>query len=285
MSKFVRVTLIALTLVIILGSLNTYTSAKKHNSSTNNDNVKDSTPSPVAKVEETHDGSTTATTTTDQIPISPVTESPPPQIPIIGDSETTTDPSTPTPTTNNEPPIQTFPIPPPNTGTECKHLCNYEGGDVKVIKKVIEINIGVSRHTDNNHHDGNNILNIIHNKVTNRNITDIINENIIREASTPTTTVKPISIVTRDTNITNQLTVGEMINGCKGVNPKSPIKLQDNCTVLVVAAFNYCLTHKSITDNNGICYDPLYLSNIPQYIHRNNVNLKAFLPTIYNIVI
>jgi manganese oxidase len=44
-----------------------------------------------------------------------------------------------------------------------------------------------------NFHHGKNILNIIHNKITNRNITDIINEQIIREASTPPTTAPPIT--------------------------------------------------------------------------------------------
>jgi hypothetical protein len=51
----------------------------------------------------------------------------------------------------------------------------------------------------------------------------------------------------------------------------------------MAAIFNYYLTHTKIANkDNNICSDDLYLTNVPQYV-RENVNLKQFPPTIYNI--
>jgi hypothetical protein len=93
------------------------------------------------------------------------------------------------------------------------------------------------------------------------------------------------SMVTSNTHLTDDLTVGEAIDGCKDVNSNSAKDLQKSCDIFMVSTFNYCLTHQSIAHkDSNICSDPLYVKNVPQYIDDNNVNLKLFPPTIYNIV-
>jgi hypothetical protein len=92
------------------------------------------------------------------------------------------------------------------------------------------------------------------------------------------------SMVTRNTKITEQLTVGQAIDGCKALTKKSPDNaLKKSCNIMMVAAFNYCMTHTKLwlTDSN-ICSDNLYLKNVQRYI-AENVNLKLFPATIYNI--
>jgi hypothetical protein len=92
------------------------------------------------------------------------------------------------------------------------------------------------------------------------------------------------SMVTRNTQLTDQLTVGQAINGCKDITANSPNnELKKSCNIFMAAIFNYCLTHTKIANkDNNICSDDLYLTNVPQYV-RENVNLKQFPPTIYNI--
>ena len=92
------------------------------------------------------------------------------------------------------------------------------------------------------------------------------------------------SIVTRNTQLTDQLTVGQAINGCKDITANSPNnELKKSCNIFMAAIFNYCLTHTKIANkDNNICSDDLYLTNVPQYV-KENVNLKQFPPTIYNI--
>jgi hypothetical protein len=92
------------------------------------------------------------------------------------------------------------------------------------------------------------------------------------------------SMVTRNTKITDQLTVGQAIDGCKDLTKKSPDNaLKKSCNIMMAAAFNYCMTHTKLwlTDSN-ICSDNLYLKNVQRYI-AENVNLKLFPATIYNI--
>jgi hypothetical protein len=94
----------------------------------------------------------------------------------------------------------------------------------------------------------------------------------------------PQSIVTRDTKITPELTVGQAIEGCKDLTMKSPDNaLKKSCNIMMAAAFNYCMTHTKLwmTDSN-ICSDNLYLKNVQRYI-AENVNLELFPATIYNI--
>ena len=92
------------------------------------------------------------------------------------------------------------------------------------------------------------------------------------------------SMVTRNTKITDQLTVGQAIDGCKDLTKKSPDNaLKKSCNIMMAATFNYCMTHTKLwlTDSN-ICSDNLYLKNVQRYI-AENVNLKLFPATIYNI--
>ena len=92
------------------------------------------------------------------------------------------------------------------------------------------------------------------------------------------------SMVTRNTKITDQLTVGQAIDGCKALTKKSPDNaLKKSCNIMMAAALNYCMTHTKLwlTDSN-ICSDNLYLKNVPRYI-AENVNIKLFPATIYNI--
>jgi hypothetical protein len=92
------------------------------------------------------------------------------------------------------------------------------------------------------------------------------------------------SMVTRNTKITDQLTVGQAIDGCKDLNKKSPDNaLKKSCNIMMAATFNYCMTHTKLwlTDSN-ICSDNLYLENVQRYI-AENVNLKLFPATIYNV--
>jgi hypothetical protein len=92
------------------------------------------------------------------------------------------------------------------------------------------------------------------------------------------------SMVTRNIKITDQLTVGQAIDGCKDLTKKSPDNaLKKSCNIMMAATFNYCMTHKKLwlTDYN-ICSDNLYLKNVQRYI-ADNVNLKLFPATIYNI--
>jgi hypothetical protein len=92
------------------------------------------------------------------------------------------------------------------------------------------------------------------------------------------------SMVTRNTKITDQLTVGQAIDGCKDLTKKSPDNaLKKSCNIMMAAAFNYCMTHTKLwlTDSN-LCSDNLYLKNVQRYI-AENVNLKFFPATIYNV--
>jgi hypothetical protein len=92
------------------------------------------------------------------------------------------------------------------------------------------------------------------------------------------------SIVTRNTQLIDQLTVGQAINGCKDITANSPNnELKKSCNIFMAAIFNYCLTHTKIANkDNNICSDDLYLTNVPQYV-KENVTLKQFPPTVYNI--
>jgi hypothetical protein len=99
-----------------------------------------------------------------------------------------------------------------------------------------------------------------------------------------TSNSNPTSVVTRNTKITDQLTVGQAIEGCKDITKKSPDNaLKKSCNIMMAATFNYCMTHTKLwlTDSN-ICSDNLYLKNVQRYI-AENVNLKLFPATIYNI--
>jgi hypothetical protein len=99
-----------------------------------------------------------------------------------------------------------------------------------------------------------------------------------------TSNSNPASMVTKNTKITDQLTVGQAIDGCKDFTKKSPDNaLKKSCNIMMAAAFNYCMTHTKLwlTDSN-ICSDNLYLKNVQRYI-AENVNLKLFPATIYNI--
>jgi hypothetical protein len=92
------------------------------------------------------------------------------------------------------------------------------------------------------------------------------------------------SMVTRNTKITEQLTVGQAIDGCKDLTKKSSDNaLKKSCNIMMAATFNYCMTHTKLwlTDSN-ICSDSLYLKNVQRYI-AENVNIKLFPATIYNI--
>jgi hypothetical protein len=93
----------------------------------------------------------------------------------------------------------------------------------------------------------------------------------------------PNSMVTKDTQLTPQLTVGEAIDGCKDVNSKSSNDLQKSCDIFMASTFNYCQTHQSIANkDHNICSDPLY-KFVLIYLKVNNVKLKLFPETIYNI--
>jgi hypothetical protein len=92
------------------------------------------------------------------------------------------------------------------------------------------------------------------------------------------------SMVTRNTKITDKLTVGQAIDGCKGLTKKSlDNALKKSCNIMMAATFNYCMTHTKLwlTDSN-ICSDNLYLKNVQPYL-AENVDLKLFPATIYNI--
>jgi hypothetical protein len=92
------------------------------------------------------------------------------------------------------------------------------------------------------------------------------------------------SMVTTNTQITDELTVGEAIDGCKEISSKNPNnELKKSCNILMAAIFNYCQTHTKLWyKDSNICSDDLYLKNVPQYI-AENINLKLFPATIYNI--
>jgi hypothetical protein len=112
----------------------------------------------------------------------------------------------------------------------------------------------------------------------NRNNVDVIVHEHITSNNNPT------SVVTRNTKITEQLTVGQAIDGCKDLTKKSSDNaLKKSCNIMMAATFNYCMTHTKLwlTDSN-ICSDNLYLKNVQRYI-AENVNLKLFPATIYNI--
>jgi hypothetical protein len=112
--------------------------------------------------------------------------------------------------------------------------------------------------------NGNNVDVIVHEHITSNN--------------------NPTSVVTRNTKITDQLTVGQAVDGCKDLTKKSPNnELKKSCNIMMAATFNYCMTHTKLwlTDSN-ICSDNLYLKNVQHYI-AENVNLKLFPATIYNI--
>jgi hypothetical protein len=99
-----------------------------------------------------------------------------------------------------------------------------------------------------------------------------------------TSNSNPTSMVTKNTKITDQLTVGQAIDGCKDLTKKSlDNALKKSCNIMMAATFNYCMTHTKLwmTDSN-ICSDNLYLKNVQRYI-AENVNLKLFPATIYNI--
>jgi hypothetical protein len=99
-----------------------------------------------------------------------------------------------------------------------------------------------------------------------------------------TSNSNPTSVITRNTKITDQLTVGQAIDGCKDLTQKSPDNaLKKSCNIMMAATFNYCMTYTKLwlTDSN-ICSDNLYLKNVQRYI-AENVNLKLFPATIYNI--
>jgi hypothetical protein len=92
------------------------------------------------------------------------------------------------------------------------------------------------------------------------------------------------SMVTRNTKITDQQTVGQAIDGCKALTKKSPDNaLKKSCNIMMAATFNYCMTHTKLwlTDSN-ICSYNLYLKNVQRYV-AENVNLKLFPATIYNV--
>jgi hypothetical protein len=92
------------------------------------------------------------------------------------------------------------------------------------------------------------------------------------------------SMVTRNTKITDKLTVGQAIDGCKDLTKKSlDNALKKSCNIMMAATFNYCMTHTKLwlTDSN-ICSDNLYLKNVQPYL-AENVNIKLFPATIYNI--
>jgi hypothetical protein len=118
-----------------------------------------------------------------------------------------------------------------------------------------------------------------------------VNGNCVKTIVIHKTVVKHItsnsdqnSMVTRNTKITDQLTVGQAIDGCKDLTKKSPDNaLKKSCNIMMAATFNYCMTHTKLwlTDSN-ICSDNLYLKNVQRYI-AENVNLKLFPATIYNI--
>jgi len=93
----------------------------------------------------------------------------------------------------------------------------------------------------------------------------------------------PNSMVTKDTQLTPQLTVGEAIDGCKDINSKSNNDLQKSCDIFMASTFNYCQTHQSIVNkDHNICSDPLY-KFVLNYLNINNVRLKLFPESIYNI--
>jgi hypothetical protein len=116
----------------------------------------------------------------------------------------------------------------------------------------------------NNGNNGNNVHVTVHKHITSNS--------------------NPTSMVTKNTKITDQLTVGQAIDGCKDLTKKSlDNALKKSCNIMMAATFNYCMTHTKLwmTDSN-ICSDNLYLKNVQRYI-AENVNLKLFPATIYNI--
>jgi hypothetical protein len=127
-----------------------------------------------------------------------------------------------------------------------------------------ESNSSPPPHDGNGNSNGNNIHVTVHKHITSNS--------------------NPTSVVTRNTKITDQLTVGQAIDGCKDLTKKSPDNaLKKSCNIMMAATFNYCMTHTKLwlTDSN-ICSDNLYLKNVQRYI-AENVNLKLFPATIYNI--
>jgi hypothetical protein len=79
----------------------------------------------------------------------------------------------------------------------------------------------------NNGNNGNNVDVIVHEHITSNN--------------------NPTSVVTRNTKITDQLTVGQAIDGCKDLTKKSPDNvLKKSCNIMMAATFNYCMTHTKL---------------------------------------
>ncbi len=156
------------------------------------------------------------------------------------------------PTDKNSPPILCPPgVNPPNCVNQCPKGTHPDDLRLCIKNKVIVI-----------HKTTPKIIHVIH-------ITSNNDQN---------------SIVTRNTQLIDQLTVGQAINECKDIIANSPnIELRKSCNIFMAAIFNYCLTHTRIANEEGnICSDDLYLTNVPQYV-KGNVNLNEFPPTIYNI--
>jgi hypothetical protein len=156
------------------------------------------------------------------------------------------------PTDKNSPPILCPPgVNPPNCVNQCPKGTHPDDLKLCVKNKVIVI-----------HKTTPKIIHVIH-------ITSNNDQN---------------SMVTRNTQLTDQLTVGQAINECKDIIANSPnIELKKSCNIFMAAIFNYCLTHTRIANkDSNICSDDLYLTNVPQYV-KENVSLNEFPPTIYNI--
>ena len=97
-----------------------------------------------------------------------------------------------------------------------------------------------------------------------------VKNNVPKTPKPPKTVIKVVhitsnnhqnSMVTRNTKITDQQTVGQAIDGCKDLTKKSPDNaLKKSCNIMMAATFNYCMTHTKLwlTDSN-ICSDNLYL--------------------------
>lgn len=69
-------------------------------------------------------------------------------------------------------------------------------------------------------------------------------------------------MVTRNTQLTDQLSVGQAINGCKDLTTNSPNnEIKKSCNIFMAAIFDYGLTHTKIANkDNNIYSDDLYLT-------------------------
>ena len=112
--------------------------------------------------------------------------------------------------------------------------------------------------------NGNNVDVIVHEHITSNN--------------------NPTSLVTRNTKITDQANCGSSNRRLQSPHQEK----SRQCTKEILqhhdgSTFNYCMTHTKLwlTDSN-ICSDNLYLKNVQRYI-AENVILKLFPATIYNI--